>query len=140
MSIELFLNVCWLVAAIAAVGYWCIQAKRSDEKSIKGLRSFVALACALVVLFPAISLTDDLYVCQMMANPHQGDLISLVEFTKSKLILFAVAVVNSLMLLLFARVIWLIRPELLRTVPSVIWLREFTNRPPPASALSLRFV
>ncbi len=139
MSLELFLNLCWLGTAIAAIGYWCVQAKHSDEKSIQGLRSFLALICALLVLFPVISMTDDLYVCQMMTSPHQGDLTNLIEITKSKLVVFAVAVISSLMMLLFARVIWLIRPQSLRTVASVIWVRELTNRPPPASSLSLRF-
>src|SRR5208283_1886318 len=60
--VETFLNSIWLVVALAAVAVWRYRwlpnhlAPRSQT-----LPKFVALICALALLFPSISLTDDLH-------------------------------------------------------------------------------
>ncbi len=61
---ELVLNAFWLLLALASLGFW--QRQRSHSKSgsrrrSESLRGLIALGCALAVLFPVISLTDDLH-------------------------------------------------------------------------------
>ncbi len=60
---EVFLNSIWLVVAISAFLFW--QTEREPERREHNRRyRFLALACALVLLFPVISLTDDLHAEQ----------------------------------------------------------------------------
>ena len=59
---ELFLNVLWLLLAVPAVWAW-----RREPASTKGVirlgsaRRMMVLSCALMLLFPVISATDDLH-------------------------------------------------------------------------------
>ena len=60
---EVFLNSIWLVVAISA--FLLRQREREPERREHNSRyRFLALACALVLLFPVISLTDDLHAEQ----------------------------------------------------------------------------
>ncbi|MFZ0772238.1 MAG: hypothetical protein WCA49_02590 [Candidatus Sulfotelmatobacter sp.] len=58
---ELLLNLVWILLALP--GYWlwrrCAGARR--ERRVSALQCLLALACALVLLFPVISATDDLH-------------------------------------------------------------------------------
>ena len=61
---ELILNLLWLLTALGAFAWWKPQLARAGRKARRGyqaLSPFLALACALAVLFPAISVTDDLH-------------------------------------------------------------------------------
>jgi hypothetical protein len=56
---ELLLNLAWLAVAIAAfarLGVWA--SAETDRRRIR--LAFVATACVIVLLFPIISITDDL--------------------------------------------------------------------------------
>ncbi len=66
---ELLLNVIWLLLAAAAVIIWLCQ-KRGGASAGRGRRLLqsVALGCALAVLFPAISATDDLHAAQLAVD------------------------------------------------------------------------
>ncbi len=60
---ELLLNTLWLLLALASFAY-CQPFDRRRERGRwrkKFSRSTVALVCALALLFPVISLTDDLH-------------------------------------------------------------------------------
>ncbi len=58
---ELLLNVLWLLIALTAVGAWCIdRACQNRRAPSKLLPEGIALACALVFVFFAVSLSDDL--------------------------------------------------------------------------------
>ena len=54
---ELLLNLAWLLLALPA--YWLWQG-RGRARRFSSLQCLLALGCALVVLFPVISATDDL--------------------------------------------------------------------------------
>jgi hypothetical protein len=55
--VENFLNLCWLLLALAALSAWlCLPAPRRSA----GL-GLVALLFVLVLMFPVISATDDLH-------------------------------------------------------------------------------
>jgi hypothetical protein len=64
---EIFLNLAWTLLAIASFGLWMRFEHRTG--SHRGL-SFIALAMLLVILFPVISVSDDLWSIQ---NPAETD-------------------------------------------------------------------
>ncbi|TAM79485.1 MAG: hypothetical protein EPN47_16910 [Acidobacteria bacterium] len=68
---EALLNFLWLVIALCAFVRWGRQTVRPARKAHPLSRTFaplVALACALAVLFPAISATDDLHPALFLAE------------------------------------------------------------------------
>lgn len=63
---ELLLNLVWLLVASGALAVWFCQSHRGDSAGRRNLLlQSIALACALAVLFPAISATDDLHASQL---------------------------------------------------------------------------
>jgi len=69
---ELSLNLLWLLLAVASFAFlW----RGGDNRNLAGwhsLRQILSLACALVIFFPVISLTDDLHAAQVVmedSNP-----------------------------------------------------------------------
>lgn len=61
---ELGLNLFWLLLALSSFALWQRQRSRTERRSRhrKGSpRSLLALGCTLAVLFPIISITDDLH-------------------------------------------------------------------------------
>jgi hypothetical protein len=72
LSMELSLNVLWLLVAVASFAFvW----RGGDSRSLAcwhSLRRILSLTCALVIFFPVISLTDDLHAAQVVmedSNP-----------------------------------------------------------------------
>jgi hypothetical protein len=65
--VEIFLNVVWLLLAGLLYGLWRRGASRSGASTTMQL---VALAMLVVILFPVISVTDDLQAAQ---NPAETD-------------------------------------------------------------------
>jgi hypothetical protein len=59
---ELLLNILWLLLALPAIWIWLRRPESNEESRLFGkLRPFLLLGCALVLLFPVISATDDLH-------------------------------------------------------------------------------
>lgn len=66
---ELLLNLAWLLLALPA--YWLWNGRKNARASkFPPLQFLLALGCILVVLFPVISVTDDLYA--MRAECEEG--------------------------------------------------------------------
>jgi len=65
LGMELALNLVWLLAAATLVCLWLIQQRSED-----GRRHFqlVAIAALILILFPVISVTDDLQTPQNLAE------------------------------------------------------------------------
>ncbi len=63
---EVLLNTTWLLVAIGAFACWRPGRQRALPKGHGGINSpaVLALACAVLLLFPVISLTDDLHAEQ----------------------------------------------------------------------------
>ena len=59
-SMELLLNLAWILLALPA--YWLWRSSRTASVGCKfsSLQCLLALGCTLVILFPVISATDDL--------------------------------------------------------------------------------
>jgi hypothetical protein len=58
---EIFLNLCWLLLVVPALLTWRRQARSSHGRGHAALLRLGALGCALVLLFPVISASDDLH-------------------------------------------------------------------------------
>jgi len=59
---ELLLNIFWLTVALLAVGLWWRGESSSPCVHLRSrLPQFVILACVLILLFPVVSVTDDLH-------------------------------------------------------------------------------
>lgn len=57
---ELLLNLVWILLVLPAYGLW--RASSHAQHRFSSGQCLLALGCALVVLFPVISATDDLHV------------------------------------------------------------------------------
>ena len=64
---ELVLNLAW---ALSAVVFFCIWLRHSRHAGADRHTQLVALAVLILILFPVISVTDDL---QAMQNPAEAD-------------------------------------------------------------------
>src|ERR1700676_225354 len=58
---ELLLNLAWILLAVPAYWLWRRDAGARPARRVSGLQCLLALGCALVLLFPVISATDDLH-------------------------------------------------------------------------------
>ena len=63
---ELSLNLFWVALGVASFAVWPRQGPhwRARQRFCGSLHGLITLGCALIVLFPVISLTDDLHVEQ----------------------------------------------------------------------------
>lgn len=80
---ELLLNTIWLLLSGFAIAAWYRVSKSGGTRA---LSSALALACAILLLFPVISLTDDLHATQF----------ALEDSSSSKRILKGVPATSSL--------------------------------------------
>jgi hypothetical protein len=59
---ESFLNFLWVLIAAVALGFWRMRWQPEQREARRDpLREWTAIGCALVLLFFAVSLTDDLH-------------------------------------------------------------------------------
>lgn len=58
---ELLLNLLWLLLALPACWLWQRSAAARGVRRVSSLQCLLALGCAVVLLFPVISATDDLH-------------------------------------------------------------------------------
>lgn len=106
---EISLNLLWLAVAVIAASVWIFRWRPASRDS--ALSAAVALGCALVLLFPSISLTDDLHpqivavdaaagkrnTCQLISSA--GCKVSSAAGVASRLAAHLVAVVAQALLL-----------------------------------------
>src|SRR5277367_4757911 len=58
---ELLLNLAWFLLALPAYWMWQRCADTRAARRVSSLQCLLALGCAVVLLFPVISATDDLH-------------------------------------------------------------------------------
>ncbi|MGC1371356.1 MAG: hypothetical protein WA824_04380 [Candidatus Sulfotelmatobacter sp.] len=59
---ELLLNLAWVLLGLPAYWLWRQDAGARAARRVSSLQCLLALGCALVLLFPVISASDDLHV------------------------------------------------------------------------------
>lgn len=122
---ELLLNLVWLAVSAAVAGSFglCLIAKSGRRERLAGC---IALICVICLLFPVISMTDDLNSSTAMVEP-----------TKLKKLLPAVQIVAGLLAHILIHAPgedhWaFVVGEQLPNPRQVILFSEFTRRPPPS--------
>src|SRR2546426_5264662 len=72
---ELLLNVFWFLLALLGIGLWWARRSRASQNRVEPrqlLREAVSLGCVLILLFFAISLTDDLHAVPAIAEESRS--------------------------------------------------------------------
>ena len=67
---EIFLNLAWVVLALAMVSLWLRHERRDGHDRHDRRMQLVSLAVLLLILLPAVSMTDDLIAAR---NPAEID-------------------------------------------------------------------
>ncbi len=84
---EVALNVLWLLLGVAAFGFWLCRNRRGLRMPVL-LRELPALACLVILLFPVLSMTDDLHFHEFAMEDAAGTYkkaLSPTDFHKSSL-------------------------------------------------------
>ena len=82
---EFALNVCWLLLAAIAYVFFCKQwlSTRSEHRRQSHYCSALALGCAMVLLFPVVSLSDDLVKQASPGDPAFSERQEKKQFVRS---------------------------------------------------------
>jgi hypothetical protein len=82
---ELLLNLAWLLLALPAFCLWRGSRNSCAEHKSSSLQCLLALGCALVILFPVVSATDDLIAMrtEMEESPISKRSIRLTSHDKA---------------------------------------------------------
>ncbi len=73
---EILLNALWLLIAAGAVAVWGVQQAGPERGRQRALPTqLLALACTLILLFPVISLTDDLHAQQAVMEDSSRTIV-----------------------------------------------------------------
>jgi hypothetical protein len=67
---ELFFNLLWLLVALVSFAQWrrVVEIRRGARGRIQAVFPCIALVCALAILFPTISVTDNLHPGLLMTE------------------------------------------------------------------------
>jgi hypothetical protein len=68
---ELLLNLIWLLLALPAYWLWRSSRRAPLLKLATSMQCLLALGCALVILFPVVSATDDLHAMRAEMDESQ---------------------------------------------------------------------
>ena len=58
-AVELTFNLIWLAIALCAAGYW-LRCASPQKRAVGTALGLLVVGCALLLLFPSVSLSDDL--------------------------------------------------------------------------------
>lgn len=132
----MFLNFVWLVLSAFLVAAVCLAAKRAQRKM--GWQSIIALSLLLLLLFPVISITDDLVA---IAAPTEVE--HALRLTERPLLHFVATCLPSVAALIALVLFTLLAPGITRPrTTSTLhthkaragFLRALGVRPPPVLA------
>jgi hypothetical protein len=130
-QVEILLNLAWAALAVSMVGLWL---RVGDRKDIDRHRQIVAIVILIAILFPVISVSDDLMAMQNATEQNGTERRDLLLSAGDHSIQSLAAVVSALILDNGVRTVRFVsarsfsqrrveRPE----------LSSVENRPPPAA-------
>jgi hypothetical protein len=129
---ELLLNLLW--ALIAGLALWSFQGSSSrGQKQL--LFALVALFCAILLLFPAISISDDLHF-QAFVSEDSSTSKWLLSAVPTSPIEYWATLLLAILLALFHRSFWFIRKARSILRLSALFDRPVLGRAPPALVLA----
>lgn len=129
---ELFLNLAGAFVAVALICLWIWCIPRAAAASENRRTQLIALALLILVLFPLISVTDDLLAAQ---NPAESDSFQRRDHTISELnaTLSSSAHLVEIRLTEIPAVIRVAALALSVPLPAAPALAPIENRPPPVA-------
>jgi hypothetical protein len=131
--VELFLNLAGALAAIALVCLWLWHGSSKGANGASRRTQLIALVLLILVIFPVISVTDDLLAA---ASPAETDVLSRRDHIISGLMAATPAVVlpglDAVPEPATAPLRLLALLEFDRSLPDSPALAPIENRPPPA--------
>jgi hypothetical protein len=130
-SVELVLNLVGALVAVGLIGLWLRIGSRSTDRTSHRATQIVALLLLIVILFPVISVTDDLMAAQ---NPAETDSVQRRNLEAS--VLHTAVLSAALPIDAFRapdpQVVWRSRTRTRRvSAPQAPALAPVENRPPP---------
>lgn len=131
---ELVLNLVWVLIAATALS-WHLRSESKDRKQF--LLALGALCCVLLLLFPAISVSDDLHLEAVVtedSNPTKR-LVSAVTHV-SPVYQVAIFFVFSALLAALRGTVWCLRSATSVPYISALLDRPVLGRAPPALHLA----
>jgi hypothetical protein len=130
--VELALNLVGAFVALSLICLWLRLGSRNSDRTAHRATQLIALLLLIVILFPVISVTDDLMVAQ---NPAETDSVQRRNLEASVLhtaVLSAGLPINAFRAL-DPQVVWRSRTRNRRVlVPQTPALAPVENRPPPS--------
>lgn len=136
---ELFLNLTWLATSLLLVAGWIWSIHKGYIEF--EWTTFIALALLIVILFPVISMTDDMVVMRApaevehMLRSSERPLapVAILGFL-SAFAAIALSILKAAAPSFYSR----IRPHVFAAALLAGFIRAFGVRPPPAAALLAR--
>ena len=132
---ELLFNLLWVVLSIGLIGLWLISGRRWGNYLLRPNShvQIAALAILIVILFPVVSLTDDLLACTAPAEVEHLVRRHLQEHVENSLESAAIlaAALVSYQSALGLQVISHTSPSMKIGTPREAFLNAVGNRPPP---------
>ncbi len=131
---ELLLNLVWVLIAATALS-WHLRSAPKDCKQF--LLALGALCCALLLLFPTISVSDDLHVQAFVcedSSPTKRMATAVVHV--APIYHLAVFFIFSTLLAALCRTIWFVRSASPVPYLSALLDRPVLGRAPPALSLA----
>ena len=132
---ELFLNLAWLLVALACAIALLHRAPRKSH-STKFWVLATAMICVVVLLFPVISMTDDLHAEVFMAEESGKRRVNAIQVEHQLSNLQAMAVQLVTPVLSISRSGWPPAREAAVPRPLAGTRPDWSNRPPPALVIA----
>lgn len=136
--LETLFNMLWLALSAALLCFWLWSQRRWADTSLRASTrlQIMALAILIVILFPVVSLTDDLQACTAPAEAEhlmrRGDLQAHADSTLHTAWIVAAALLSFHQASGFQTICHL-SPAMEIVTPSEDYLSIVGNRPPPVT-------
>jgi hypothetical protein len=134
--VELLLNLIWLALSVTAVVSWILwRRSSSSEASPQMVRGLLVVVCILALLFPVISISDDLSQVPSLAEGNR--LQDVLKSPELRGIYVVCAVLPAIWLLLHTEPRLVVRnfaAEIPADLNNLFWTPSVDKRPPPQFA------
>lgn len=136
--LEALFNLLWLALSVALLCFWLWSQRRWADTSLRASTrmQIMALAILIVILFPVVSLTDDLQACTAPAEAEhltrRGDLQSHADSPLHTAAIVVAALLSFPRASRFQTISHL-SPAMEIVTPSENYLSIVGNRPPPVT-------
>jgi hypothetical protein len=134
-ALELLLNLCWLAISALALFAWIDWRRNSSSLAApRMLRGLLVVVCILALLFPVISISDDLSQTLSLAEGNRlQDVLKAPELRG----IYSIAAILPMTLQLAPRSVSMtsnLGSEPTFVLHEIFWTSAIDNRPPPHSA------